>query len=109
MLKTIFQAAALAAAVLASVPAMAEEKLPDVRVYYGDLDLSDPAGVQVFDRRLNMAVKAACPSDQGVREMTQLRAIAKCRSAKQAELEPTRHAALAAAQSTRAATLAKAP
>jgi UrcA family protein len=108
MLKNVMQAAALAAAVLASVPALAQEKLADVRVYYGDLDLSDPAATKTFDRRLASAVKAACPSDNGVREMTQLREISKCRAAKHAEIEPARQIAIASAQSSRA-TFAKAP
>lgn len=98
MLKKYLQAAALAAAVLASVPAMAQaDDLPDVRVYYGDLDLTDAAAVKTLDRRLAHAVKAACPSDNGVREMSQLRTIALCRTAKQAEIAPLRQAALAAA------------
>lgn len=99
MLKNILQAAALAAAVLASVPALADERQADVRVYYGDLDLSDAAAVRTFDRRLVHAVKAACPSDNGVREIARLRTIALCRAAKQAEIAPLRQTALAAAQS----------
>src|SRR5262245_25103327 len=97
MLKTIFRALALAGAVLASVPALAQDRLPEVRVYYGDLDLSDPAAVRALDRRLNRAVKAACPSDDGVREMSQLRVIALCRAAKHAEIAPLRETVLAGA------------
>jgi UrcA family protein len=97
MLKNIFRAAALAAAVLASIPALADERLPDVRVYYGDLDLSQPADVQTLDHRLAHAVKAACPSDSGVRELSQLRTITLCRADKRAEIAPLRQTALASA------------
>lgn len=100
MLKKILQAAALAAAVLASVPALAAEQAPTrVRVYYGDLDLSDRVGIETLDRRLLRAVKAVCPSDNGVREMSQLRMISLCRAAKQAEIAPLRQSVLAAAAS----------
>jgi UrcA family protein len=102
MLKTILQAAALAAAVLASVPALAQEgRMPDVRVYYGDLDLSDPVDVSTLDHRLLRAVKAVCPSDNGVREMSRLHTIALCRAAKDAEIAPLRQSALAAAMSAK--------
>jgi UrcA family protein len=97
MVKSILQAAALAAAVLASSPALAQEKLPDIRVYYGDLDLSDPVGIRTFDRRLNNAVEAVCPSDNGVRELSAVRIIRKCRADKRAEIAPLRKTALAAA------------
>jgi UrcA family protein len=102
MLKMIMQAAAMAAAVLASTPALAGDELPgdrmpDVRVYYGDLDLSDPAGVARLDRRLAHAVVAACPSDNGVHELSLDRDIALCRAQKRAEIVPLRQTALASA------------
>jgi UrcA family protein len=96
MLKNVFPSLVLAAAVLASTPARAEDRLPDVRVYYGDLDLSRADGIQTLDRRLRHAVEATCASDNGVRELAQLRAIAVCRATKQAELAPRRQSALAA-------------
>lgn len=107
MLKTLLQAVALAAAVLASSPALAQEKLPDVRVYYGDLNLSDPAGIRALDRRLTNAVEAVCPSDNGVREMSELRVIHKCRADKHAEIAPLREAALAHAGEKSFAVLAR--
>jgi UrcA family protein len=97
MFKTIRAAAILAAAVLASVPALAQDKLPDVRVYYGDLDLSDPAAVRVLDRRLFQAVRASCPSLLAVRELSQRRVITRCWADKHAEIAPQREAALASA------------
>jgi UrcA family protein len=99
MLKSVLQAAALAAAALACKPLLAQEKRPDIAVYYGDLDLSDPAGIHRLDRRLAGAVAAACPSDNGVRETSRLRVIEKCRAAKRAEITPLREAALVAAAS----------
>jgi UrcA family protein len=100
MLKKILQAAALAAAVLASVPGMAAETAPaQVKVYYGDLDLSDQVGIQTLDRRLARAIKDVCPSDNGVREMSRLRTISLCRTAKQAEIAPVRASVIAAASS----------
>jgi UrcA family protein len=97
MLKYMLRAASMGAAFLAGVPAMAQDKLPDVRVYYGDLDLSDPAAVRVLDRRLLRAVQASCPNDSGVRELSQQRSILQCRAEKRAEVRPQRAAALASA------------
>lgn len=93
MWKIALQAALMAATVPA--PVMAEQVKPDVEVYYGDLDLARPADVVTLDRRLARAVKAACPSDDGVREMSRLRTIALCRAAKRAEVAPQRETALA--------------
>lgn len=102
MLKNILKTVALAAAVLASVPALAtEERGADVRVRYGDLDLSNAADVRKLDRRLSYAVASVCPSDNGVREISQLRTISLCRTAKRAEIAPLRQSALAAAVSAR--------
>lgn len=106
MLKTVMQAAAMAAAVLASTPALAgnelpEDKMPDVRVYYGDLDLSDPAGIATLDRRLAHAVVAACPSDNGVHELALHREVARCHAQKRAEIAPLRETALASAATSR--------
>ncbi|MCW1429665.1 UrcA family protein [Novosphingobium sp. JCM 18896] len=95
MLKIALSAALLAAVLPA--PVLAQDNLPDVRVYYGDLDLADPAAVRTFDRRLANAVEAACPSDAGLREVTRLREIAACRTAKQASVATLRQSALAAA------------
>ncbi len=95
MPKTLFLAALLAAAL--SGTASARDRLPDVRVSYADLDLASAAGVATLDRRLARAAEAACPSRDGVREMTRLRTIALCRAAKAAEVAPLRAAAIARA------------
>jgi UrcA family protein len=99
MSKSVLQVAALAAAGLACKPLLAQERRPDIEVYYGDLDLSDPVGIHRLDRRLAGAVAAACPSDDGLREASRLRVIETCRAAKRAEITPLREAALAAAAS----------
>jgi UrcA family protein len=108
MLKKILRAAALAAAVLASVPGMAAEQAPQARVYYGDLDLSNQADIQTLDRRLSRAVKAVCPSDNGVRELSMKRIITLCRAAKHAEIAPVRQSVLAAAARNASTTFATA-
>lgn len=74
--------------------AFAEAKLPDRTVAYGDLDLSNPADVRVFDRRLTWAIMSACPDDRGVGARRSAHA---CRAAKRAELRTVRDHALAAA------------
>jgi UrcA family protein len=106
MLKTMIRTLALAAAVLASVPAMAADRTADVRVYYGDLDLSNPAAIRTLDRRLGSAVNSVCPDDNGVGDLSRLRAIALCRAAKSAEVAPLRAAALASAANGRATAVA---
>lgn len=95
MLKIALSAALLVAAL--PVPAFAQERLPDVRVYYGDLDLADPAAVRILDRRLARAAAAACPSDAGLSELSRRRVIADCRKAKRASVATQRQSALAAA------------
>lgn len=95
MLKIALAAAFVAAALPA--PVLAQDSLPDVRVYYGDLDLADPAAVRTFDRRLANAVDAACPSDAGLREVDRLQAIKACRTNKLASVAALRQSALAAA------------
>ena len=57
MLKTaLFAAAAAIATVATAAPALAK----DVRVIYGDLDLSSPKDQSVFARRIRHAARKAC-------------------------------------------------
>jgi len=100
MLKLALSAAVLGAAF--QVPTAAQDRLADVAVSYGDLDLTNPAAVRTFDRRLANAVEAACPSDAGLREVGRVRAIAACRADKQASLAGLRQSALAAAANAKA-------
>lgn len=92
MLKQLIGAAALV--LTAQGAASAQERLPDVTVPYGDLDLSKAADLKTFDRRLNWAVRSACPDERGVGRAKAARA---CQVAKRRELAPLRAQALAAA------------
>ena len=95
MLKIAFAAACVVAALPG--PVLAQERLPDVRVYYGDLDLTDPQGIQTLDRRLTRAIEASCPDDTGLVELARRREVTACRKAKQASIAALRQSALAAA------------
>jgi UrcA family protein len=101
--KHLIQAVTLAAAVSASVPVLAQDKMsPDVRVEYDDLDLSDPADVRVLDRRLDRAIRASCPSDErAAHNLARQRPVIECRARKRAEIKPQREAALASAARNR--------
>jgi len=92
MIKGIAVAASLLLASQGTV--FAQQKLPDVTVSYSDLDLSKPADVAVFDRRLSWAIMSVCPDDRGVGARKAARA---CQLAKRAELAPLRARVLAAA------------
>lgn len=85
-----------AASLLLAMPgtAFAEQKLPDVAVSYGDLDLTKPEDIRLFDRRLSWAIMSACPEDRGVGRRNAVRA---CRAAKREEVAVLRTRALAAA------------
>jgi len=76
-------------------PAFAQQKLPDVAVAYGDLDLTKSADLRTFDRRLSWAIQSACPDGRGVGGDEAAR---NCRLAKRAEIATYRTQALAAAK-----------
>lgn len=92
MLKQLIGAASLVLA--AQGTALAQDRLPDVTVPYGDLDLANPADLEKFDQRLAWAVRSACPDERG---MGRARAARACQVAKRRELAPLRAQALAAA------------
>lgn len=98
--------AALLAALL-SVPVHAQDRLPDVRVSYADLDLSTPAGMKALDHRLRDAAEAACSSDHGINDLSRLGTIRQCRASKLREVDGVRRAALAKASGTAMAVAAK--
>lgn len=58
MLTNLARAAAIAAALLAAVPAFAGEKA--VQVSYADLNLASAHGKATFDRRLKQAAQRVC-------------------------------------------------
>lgn len=99
LLSSIVGAVCLAAAVSASLPALAQDKrTPDVRVDYSDLDLSDPADVRVLDRRLAWAIRTSCPNDErAAYSLARQRPVIECRAGKRAEIRSQREAALASA------------
>jgi UrcA family protein len=99
LLSSIVGAVSLAAAVSASMPALAQDKqTADVRVDYSDLDLSDPAAVRVLDRRLALAIRVSCPNDErAAHNLARQRPVIECRAQKRAEISSQREAALASA------------
>jgi UrcA family protein len=78
MMKMFVAVGLLAAGVPAA--ALAQDVYPEVHVSYRDLDLRQPAGVKVFDRRLRQAVRAVCPYDVSADRSTQV-AARRCLSA----------------------------
>jgi UrcA family protein len=58
-----------AAGVLVGATLAAEPKgpfaVPEIAVAYGDLDLTNPAGVQALHRRLKTAAERVCPRTDG--------------------------------------------
>ena len=69
-------AAALAAASFAA-PALAGDPA-SWTVAYGDLNLSSPAGVDAFNRRVRAAAKVVCGDGAGVRSLAETRWIGRC-------------------------------
>lgn len=79
-------------------PALAEERGPDIRVVYRDLNLQTPEGVAQLDHRLARAVEWSCRVDGSGTELRKQMEAFHCRKAKQAELVGRRAQAIAAAQ-----------
>lgn len=72
-----FAAATAIAVTLATAGAASAQ---DLRIAYGDLDLSTASGAQQFDRRVNRAVRTACQGGS-------LRETAQCAAALRAEIQ----------------------
>lgn len=70
-----FTAAALT---LLSVTAPALAATPAKRVAYTDLDLSSPAGVEAFNRRVRAAAKSVCGDAPAYRSLAENLRIARC-------------------------------
>ena len=81
-----------------AAPALAEERAPDIRVDYRDLNLQTSEGVAQLDRRLERAIAWSCPSEGSGTELRKQLKASSCRKAKQAELTGRRAEAIAAAQ-----------
>lgn len=89
-------AAMLLAAVLPGA-AVAQASFPAVHVSYADLNLHNPAGIKVLDRRIASAIRAVCPDANSIGPWSAATA-ARCRKAKLAEVASQRAAALARAE-----------
>lgn len=75
-MKTIVAASAVAVALLTAGTASAQ----DLRIAYGDLDLSTALGARQFDRRVDRAIRAACAGGSRLQTL-------QCGSALRAEIE----------------------
>ncbi len=94
MLKMSLIAAALCAA---AAPALAQDLDADIlqrTVSYADLDLSSPAGVAAFDRRIDTAVTEVCGHLDHY-DLKAQRAILNCRHDARSKIEVTRKGAKA--------------
>lgn len=87
MLCNLARAAAIAAALLAAVPAAADGA-KSVQVSYADLNLNSADGKAVFDRRIQFAAKRVCGPAQH-RDLVMMAAANRCIAA---TLESTRPA-----------------
>ena len=100
----MFKTMLLAMLAAGSVPApaiattTAQDRLPDVAVSYGDLNLATDAGIVALDRRIAMAAQAACNDASGLRDIARLREIRQCWADKRRIAMPFRDAALARAR-----------
>lgn len=81
---TKFAFAAAVAASLASLAAPAVAQEATVKVAYGDLDMSSPAGAQIFAQRLDAGVDAACERPD-LRDVKGMSVFEACKSSVVAE------------------------
>jgi len=86
----------LAALALLPLGAHAQEAQRSIHVRYADLDLSTPAGVKSFDRRLAWAISSICSEGAGSVVTGQRFADRRCVRAKRAEIAPLRDRVVAA-------------
>ena len=89
---TKITSAALALAILAPIPAMAETVSVSVR--YADLNLSTAEGQQVFNRRIAAAGRQICGAVDSERDLSRRASISKCLSEVRSSAEPARLAAI---------------
>lgn len=94
MLKFLIPAILLSAMLPAA--ASAQDGHADVHVAYRDLNLQNPDGIKLLDRRIRRAIAAVCPDYPSV-DTAHRRAMAKCRVTKYAEVANSRAAVLAEA------------
>ncbi len=73
-----FVTIAAAALTVLTVTAPAHAATPAKRVAYTDLDLSSPAGVDSFNRRVRAAAKSVCGDAPAYRSLAENLRIARC-------------------------------
>ena len=100
--KSTLPAIAFALAALSIVPshAIARDAGPTQQVSYADLDLTNPAGVEMLDRRLDRAVKRVC-GNPGRFPLTENRRNEKCHEDTWNNIESQRQVAIARASERR--------
>lgn len=101
-MKTVFAAVAAVAAVVAALPAAAQ----DHRIAYGDLTLSNPAHAAAFESRVEREARRACA---GGTPLQRLDCSVRFRTAAVAQLPTPARQAYAAARDERPVVLARAP
>jgi UrcA family protein len=74
-----FAAAVVGALTLTSAATARDDRVPDLRVAYGDLDLSRPADAAVFHARVDAAVDGWCERNDGLFEGQRVSAATLCR------------------------------
>ena len=65
MTRNVFSALAVAALLIVPAQAQGVAQQTSVKVFYGDLDLSKPAGLQTLQRRLASASRQVCGDSRG--------------------------------------------
>ena len=86
----------VALATVAPAAASAADEPRTEKVYFGDLDLASPAGIETLDRRLDRAVERVC-GQASVRELQKQRQIKKCRQLTWNSVRSDRQVAIARA------------
>jgi UrcA family protein len=65
MTRNVLNALAVAALLISPAQAQGVVQQTSVKVFYGDLDLSKPAGMQTLQRRLKSASRQVCGDSRG--------------------------------------------
>jgi UrcA family protein len=95
MFKTITIAVMMPVAFLAAATGPAAAETRAVAVSYADLDLSSPAGIAAFDRRVAASVKQVC--NGGTRDLVEAAATRQCRAQASANAKAQQRTAVAQA------------
>ena len=96
LLSTALIALATIAAPVSASAAPDSAAAPQRMVKFADLDLTTAVGQATLDRRLALAVKSVCPTDDTI-DMAQRKAVLTCRNTARNAISSQRNAAIAAA------------